>query len=53
MSIEGLIDNKRTALTTSMNVRVNSVSIVDNNGGMKLNLANGTSVDSDAIKQIL
>lgn len=53
VSIEGLVDNKRTALKTAMNVRVNSVSITDNNGGMKLNLANGSSVSSDAIKQIL
>lgn len=53
VTIEGFINNKRTAMNTSMNVRVNSVSITDNNGGMKLNLANGTSVDSDTIKQIL
>lgn len=53
VSIEGLVNNKRTALNTGMNVRVNSVSITDNMGGMKLNLANGTSVKSDAIKQIL
>lgn len=53
VAIEGLINNKRTALNTGMNVRVNSVSITDNMGGMKLNLANGTSVKSDTIKQIL
>lgn len=53
VGIEGLINNKRTALSTAMNIRVNSVSITDNNGGMKLNLANGTSVDSTEINQIL
>lgn len=53
ISIDGLIDSKRTALNTAMNVRVNSVSITDNNGGMKLNLANGTSVDANTINQIL
>lgn len=53
VSIEGLINNKRTALNTAMNIRVNSVSITDNNGGMKLNLANGTSVDATTINQIL
>ena len=53
VSIEGLIDNKRTALNTAMNIRVNSVNITDNNGGMKLNLANGTSVDANTINQIL
>lgn len=53
VAIEGLINNKRTALNTGMNIRVNSVSIIDNNGGMKLNLANGTSVDADSINQIL
>ncbi len=53
ISIDGLVSNKRTALNTAMNVRVNSVSITDNNGGMKLNLANGTSVDANTINQIL
>lgn len=53
VTIEGLINNKRTALNTAMNIRVNSVSITDNNGGMKLNLANGTSVDSTEINEIL
>lgn len=53
VSVEGLVNNKRTALLTDMNVRVNSVSITAGDGSMKLNLANGASVGSDAIKQIL
>lgn len=53
VAIEGLVDGERTALTTGMNIRVNSVSITDNQGGMKLNLADGSSVNSDSINQIL
>ncbi|CBL44727.1 Flagellar basal-body rod modification protein FlgD [gamma proteobacterium HdN1] len=51
--IEGLVDNKRTALLTATTARVNSVSIVDKSGGMKLNLTNGLAIDNSEIKQIL
>jgi flagellar basal-body rod modification protein FlgD len=51
--VEGLVGEKRTALLTDVNVRVNSVSVGAGDGTMKLNLANGTSVTTDAIKQIL
>lgn len=52
ITIEGLINNDRVALNTGINARVNSVSIVDNQGGMMLNLAGGKSINADSVKQI-
>ncbi len=52
ISIEGTMSGESAALITSMYSRVNSVSIVDNQGGMKLNLNGIGQVDSNDIQEV-
>ncbi|MDY6920613.1 MAG: flagellar hook assembly protein FlgD [Pseudomonadota bacterium] len=52
VSIEGTLNGENEALTTSMYSRVNSVSIVDNQGGMLLNLNGIGQVESTKIQEV-
>lgn len=52
ISIEGTIAGDNEALITSIYSRVNSVSIVDNQGGMLLNLNGLGQVESNEIKEV-
>jgi flagellar basal-body rod modification protein FlgD len=47
------IDGKNTAFTTDINSRVGSVVMANSTSGMKVNLADGSSVDFAQVKQIL
>ena len=52
ISIEGTVDGDNQALATSIFSQVNSVSIVDNQGGMLLNLNGLGQVDYNEIKEV-
>ncbi len=52
IAIEGTLSGENEALITSMYSRVNSVSIVDNQGGMKLNLNGIGQIDSTDIQEV-
>ena len=52
ISIEGTLSGDSEALITSMYSRVNSVSIVDNQGGMKLNLNGIGQIDSTEVQEV-
>ena len=52
MSIEGTIAGENAALSTSMYCQVGSVSIVDNQGGMMLNLTGLGQIDSNEITEL-
>ncbi|MFI3123098.1 MAG: flagellar hook assembly protein FlgD [Methylococcales bacterium] len=47
------VDGKNTAFTTDINSRVGSVVMANSTSGMKVNLADGSSVDFAQVKQIL
>lgn len=52
IAIEGTLTGESTALVTSIYSRVNSVSIVDNQGGMMLNLNGMGQIDSKDIQEV-
>ena len=52
ISIEGTLSGENEALVTSVYSRVNSVSIVDNQGGMLLNLNGIGQVESSEIQEV-
>ena len=52
ISIEGTLSGENEALITSVYSRVNSVSIVDNQGGMLLNLNGIGQVESSEIQEV-
>lgn len=52
LGIEGQINGDNAALITSIYNHVNSVSIVDNEGGMVLNLAGIGQIDSSDIQEV-
>ncbi|MEZ5505109.1 MAG: flagellar hook assembly protein FlgD [Gammaproteobacteria bacterium] len=52
VAIEGTLDGKNQALETNMYSRVNSVSIVNNQGGMVLNLNGIGQIDSTEIQEV-
>ncbi|MEE2731415.1 MAG: flagellar hook assembly protein FlgD [Pseudomonadota bacterium] len=52
ISIEGTLSGENEALVTSIYSRVNSVSIVDNQGGMLLNLNGIGQVESTEIQEV-
>ncbi|MVF12813.1 flagellar hook assembly protein FlgD [Ketobacter sp. MCCC 1A13808] len=52
VSIEGTIAGENAALSTSMYCQVGSVSIVDNQGGMMLNLTGLGQIDSNEITEL-
>ena len=52
ISIEGTLSGENEALITSVYSRVNSVSIVDNQGGMLLNLTGIGQVESSEIQEV-
>lgn len=52
IAIEGMASGKNSALITSVFNRVNSVSIVDNEGGMVLNLNGIGQIASSAIQEV-
>lgn len=52
ISIEGTLSGENTALATGMYSRVNSVSIVDNQGGMLLNLNGIGQINSSEIQEV-
>ncbi|MBA53327.1 MAG: flagellar biosynthesis protein FlgD [Pseudomonadales bacterium] len=52
ITIEGTLSGENEALVTSIYSRVNSVSIVDNQGGMLLNLNGLGQVESSEIKEV-
>ena len=52
ISIEGTMSGENEALITSMYSRVNSVSIVDNQGGMLLNLNGVGQINSSEIQEV-
>jgi flagellar basal-body rod modification protein FlgD len=52
ISIEGTVAGENEALITGMYSRVNSVSIVDNQGGMLLNLNGIGQIDSSEIQEV-
>lgn len=52
ISIEGTVAGENAALATNMYSRVSSVSIVDNSGGMLLNLNGIGQIESTEIKEV-
>lgn len=52
IAIEGTLSGENEALVTSMYSRVNSVSIVDNQGGMLLNLNGIGQINSSEIQEV-
>lgn len=52
ISIEGTLSGENEALSTSIFSRVNSVSIVDNQGGMLLNLNGMGQIDYNEIQEV-
>ncbi len=52
ISIEGTLEGENEALVTNIYSKVNSVSIVDNQGGMRLNLNGIGQIDYNEIKEV-
>lgn len=52
ITVEGTVAGENSALSTSIYNQVNSVSIVDNAGGMLLNLAGIGQIESSEIKEV-